>query len=422
MKKRLFILTVVSLVFLQGCSEENIITAYDSTNTDWENYEGVVEVFEKFRNDVVNFSTKSENAERLEITNITKQTLMFEISPVIGDISRTKANGLFNTSIDLYTLTFEKLGSKGYSIVTDDPRVSRVYAYTENGQLSDTTYNLGLAATLSSIPLICKKDIENHYNLLAEDSLSTKASQIKHVVIGPLVQTHWNQTAPYNGECPSGCAYDFFYEGRTPAGCTPVAIAQVIACLDKPSTRYMGVFDYSKLTSEPTISTFSSNADMVAKLVHHVGVKCNTKYDCKGSGALIESVDDLFYIFGYTCTFVKDANVNLNDLCTNLGAGIPHITCGYRKNAAHEGHTWIWDGIEANVTITERGRKEDYVVNQLMTLHCNWGHGGSSDGWFANYEQEGEGTLPYLDDNCQGYIWGFSRRAYNDNNGTLLNN
>ena len=98
---------------------------------------------------------------------------------------------------------------------------------------------------------------------------------------------------------------------------------------------------------------------------------------------------------GYSCNYSKDVNVNINTLFNNIKRGNPHITSGFRNKPKRLGHCWIWDGIKGYLN------GSSFTVE---SIHCNWGWGGNSDGWFVNYEQPYPDMESYYDDNNQLYI------------------
>lgn len=50
-----------------------------------------------------------------------------------------------------------------------------------------------------------------------------------------------------------------------------------------------------------------------------------------------------------------------------------------RGEDSNSGHMWIFDGYTKTVT---RGGK---IVKTEYTVHCNWGWGGTANGWYTDY-------------------------------------
>jgi len=114
-----------------------------------------------------------------------------------------------------------------------------------------------------------------------------------------------------------------------------------------------------------------------------------------------------FSSWGINHSYV-DGNVDLGRVAYNMWNGFPHITSGVKKNAK-VGHAWIWEGIRCNVSSINHSNGKIQISGSPL-LYCNWGWGGSSNGWFANYEDavvNGE-IRRYIDDNRQIYITGTS--------------
>lgn len=60
--------------------------------------------------------------------------------------------------MNMFIFDTEKDGRFGFAIATGKAEVGRVYAYVENGILSDTIENEGMAYLVSQIPDIIKQD------------------------------------------------------------------------------------------------------------------------------------------------------------------------------------------------------------------------------------------------------------------------
>ncbi|MDR0699279.1 MAG: C10 family peptidase [Tannerella sp.] len=288
-------------------------------------------------------------------------------------------------------VSFEVNGDEGFAIVCSDPRLNRVYAYTEKGAFSDTTFNKGLAATLFNIPSIIEDDIDRYYTL--EEDPVTRAEPSSTVIIGPLVQTTWNQTAPYNNNlatCTSGGSGGHVY-----TGCVTTAVAQVIAYYNFPST-YSNWYNLSTLRTTSNISTSSPYAGDIAEFMRVVGLGIQATFGCSSTSASMNNAYSYIVGLGYYNLNKKtDANIRIDWLYQNLLTGNIHLTSGFTKNP-RVGHAWIWDGIYCVANSS--------TVSTLHSLHCNWGWGGYDDGWYANYEQPASKNKPYLDDNVQIYI------------------
>lgn len=379
-----------------------------------------------------NAATKAGSDTEIRILRIERQTLSFHIDTVAGSelpLTKTSANEPAQTEIELYTFVFEKDGERGYSMATGDERISGLLAYTEEGYLSDTLYNEGLAMTIAAFPAVCKQRLERYYHPV-EDTLSvvTKGrgttggaggrgtTTRKNIVFGPLITTHWDQYAPYNNYTGTTCPVGQGNGGHALAGCVPIAGSQVYAYINRNKT---APYNFQAMTAQLSISPSSPYADGVGQLVQYVSSFCKMNYGCDNSTTNLNYLESFFDNQGLSVNY-KKGNIDMNQLCRNLNSGLPHLTGGYRKSVS-VGHAWIWDGIQADVTETSGGRAtvgnsaNVYQVHSVTALHCNWGWGNKSDGWFASYEQPREEPSPYNHNNEQLYLNEYKKIRRNNN-------
>lgn len=392
MKKEWFSFALCTLVCFTSCQDNDGIMEASAPSglVNLEN-NSTIELIEDFRKTVnENLSKTKSLDDKLIPLSVEKKVLTIEVPKGSALTKAREEAGVVDgkTEVVLETVRFQKSDTQGFAIATTDPRINRVYAYTENGQVADTIFNKGLAATLQKIQWIVEKDIENFYK---EENVVTKANDsYKNVVIGPLLQTAWSQGTPYNnmlGTCYTG--------GHVVAGCVTVAVAQTIAYYNYP-TSYSSTYNLSTLRTQKTISPSSTYAPTVANFIKAVGLGCKINFGCEASGGSISNAQSYLQGLGfYNMTRDDDANIDLNQLYRNLQKGNVHITSGFTKNP-RSGHAWIWDGISAKVNST--------TISAFYSLHCNWGWGGSSDGWYADYETPNNNIGTFLDDNVQLYI------------------
>lgn len=130
-------------------------------------------------------ATKSNSALIIKSSSVQTYSYKLKESTQTRSVSGTEIPD--SASVNIYTFVFEKDGNQGFAIASGDERISRVYAYTENGQLSDTTYIIGLAYTLSRFPSLYEEELNNYY---AGKNKETKAATT-YINIGPTLITQW---------------------------------------------------------------------------------------------------------------------------------------------------------------------------------------------------------------------------------------
>lgn len=231
------------------------------------------------------------------------------------------------------------------------------------------------------------------------------------VVIAPLVKTRWNQNAPYNQEVPtyilSGIRRHYY------TGCLATSMAQLMyyhkwPLVGKGEHSYDGPngetlsrnfslsrydWEHMKLLYSSVDNPTTQESRAVAQLMGDIGVAVAMKYRPSGSSANVSSgIWALEHYFSYSSRSYKRQYYTTESfkakIAEELTAGMPIIYYGLGTEG---GHAWIVDGLDSNGFV-----------------HCNWGWGGESDGYFnINYMDPvdigiGGGAGGY--ENEQGFI------------------
>lgn len=224
---------------------------------------------------------------------------------------------------------------------------------------------------------------------------SFNASSINRESIEPLVTTKWNQSTPFNDECPD------FSGNKAMTGCLATALAQIVNYHKWPKEHGNGIYEYTykkrTFTFDYENTTFDwdnmldeyihgeytpEQAQAVATLMHGVGVGLDMMYGTSASGAYSFSVARaLIENFGFDngAAYRKReyyTDRQWNDLVYDeLSTGRPVLYCGVDPQG---GHAFVCDG---------------YSENEYF--HINWGWGGMSDGYYMlsalNPTQQGIG-------------------------------
>lgn len=397
MKKIYFSIVCACLLMItfSNCTEDNLSQnefADGSRNLTVEQ-SNVLNVINEFANRVNSGNTlRSSSEDKITLETITKKTYSFNPDKDVATRSTSqyqKKNIPDTAMVDLYTVTFSKSGKKGFSIASTDERVKRVYAYTESGQLSDTTYNWGLSVTLAGIPSVIEEDLNLYYS----GEMGTMANRLglEDVNISPLISSEWNQDYPYNKFCPDGCPYNKNTRGHCYAGCVAIATAQVIL-------KFTSGFGVPRIL-EPD----DEMVDGFANTIYMTGINVRMNYGCEESGAYVSNVSPYMNFLGFSTRYANEAT-NFNNVIKNMKNGYPHIIAGSSDSGRR--HAWIWDGIQGK-TMYSLGR---YSGIGPLTYHYNWGwgpHGGN--GWFAKGYQ-------YPHNQEQVYISGYSRPYRSNSN------
>ncbi|MBP5341183.1 MAG: C10 family peptidase [Bacteroidales bacterium] len=201
--------------------------------------------------------------------------------------------------------------------------------------------------------------------------------------VAPMLTTTWNQSPYYNNLCPP----------NTPAGCSAIAMAQVMKYWNYPpvgtgSHSYSSSFgtqsanfgstyyDWSHMPNSLSGGSSSTQVNAVATLCYHVGVSIEMEYGYDGSSAALIGGSNTYCVqnalknfFDYRTTLQGVSKSNYTDaawvqlLKDEMDAGRPVPYAGFDNTA---GHAFVFDG-----------------YNNSNQFHINWGWGGYYDGYFT---------------------------------------
>ena len=198
------------------------------------------------------------------------------------------------------------------------------------------------------------------------------------IIVGPLIETKWNQSTPYNQLCPSSSL----------TGCVATAMAQLMKYWNYPphgisSHSYIHAtygelsadygntyYDWENMTNTYGSSSTPTEKTAVATLMYHCGVSLNMKYSPNSSGASTSNVPEVLKAyFNYSedarhlarSAYSSDAEwIALLKAELNLLRPIQYYGSGSGA------HAFVCDGY----------RDDDY-------FHFNWGWGGSCDEYYT---------------------------------------
>lgn len=279
---------------------------------------------------------------------------------------------------------FNQGDNQGFTIVSADDVLPEIVGYADTGAFDDGNMPEGLAAFMDAYRktataiLAGDKDATDNMNKLTAIRSAGKAT-----AVSPLLRSMaWNQSEPYNNQCPLWNGTD-----RAVTGCVATAMAQVMAYYKYPATLQADIPSYKyryELTTEPIAkgaaydwdnmlprytsgSYTEAQANAVAKLMFHCGAAVKMKYGPVSAAAVRPA--QLSEFFGYDADLMQEVyrkSVTLDKwielLDGELQAGRPIL---YSGTSSTGGHQYVCDG-----------RDEDGLY------HINWGWGGSYNGYF----------------------------------------
>lgn len=244
-----------------------------------------------------------------------------------------------------------------------------------------------------------------------------------------MLRTKWHQGSPFNDLTPIKRGQ------RSPAGCVAVALAQIMAYHEYPrNLTCNGVPCNWNEMKNYSILNPSVGAIPLANFLSVLGVSLKMWYGKNNAFATPQNAKNTMLFFGYS-NVKKKLGYNGGTILSMIDEGNP-VFIGALSGITGGGHAWVIDGYKyvgsRNITRADRdiyyGRRVgdgSYQVNRnTLLVHCNWGWGGASNGYYASgVFNIKDGPLEYGDYDTQddsgnkgNYNWWFRILTYDNPN------
>lgn len=270
---------------------------------------------------------------------------------------------------------FNSNNDNGFVIISGDDQLTPIVGYSDDCRIGE------MPPALAEWLNVYSSYVDDVRSGAVEHVSTTAATGTR---IEPMLQTSWNQSAPYNNFCPEVSGQ------RTPTGCTATAMAQVMKFHEWPASPKKAISWLNNITGETETIDITKHvydwdnmlnhyrdgyntvqADAVAQLMVDVGKAINSSYAPSGTGSTdVDAARGLVNVFNYSpqikifkrneCTYDEFISV----IRENLEARQPLVHCGQAQSYA-AGHAFVCDGIDEN----------NYV-------HIDWGWDGAFNGFF----------------------------------------
>lgn len=286
---------------------------------------------------------------------------------------------------EAYYYVFNSEGNNGFVIVSGDDRTAPVFGYSDTGSFDENNIPENMRAWLEGyveeIKALGTDESSANSKLL---SAPKKAEAVKRPV-APLLTTLWNQSSPYNDNCP-------LYDGtnKSATGCVATAMAQVMYYyraqsvsattaeipayvspknnLSIPADPANSSIDWANMTDKYSSSSTTAQKAAVAALMAYCGHSVQMNYG-ESSGAYSSDIPAaLETYFGYATggKYLNRSSYTLQEwekmVYEELLAARPLL---YGGQSSGGGHAFVIDGYDGD-----------------GLFHFNWGWGGLSNGYF----------------------------------------
>ncbi len=201
----------------------------------------------------------------------------------------------------------------------------------------------------------------------------------------------WTQGSPFNDYCPTVRSWGLVGKKKTAnAGCVPLAISKIFTYFEYPQVLlYNGIYvNWNNLKTD-----YNQAKASAAALLRSVGQNCHSAYFYDGT----------FTFPTLAKSYMKDlyfANVNYGDYDTDLVVSMldnnkPVFICSIPKlsfNGLQNSHGWNIDGYKTETIEREKKyyvngilKRTEYVeLDPIIHVHCDFGWGGSCNGYYTS--------------------------------------
>jgi hypothetical protein len=306
--------------------------------------------------------------------------------PLMGPAGRTVASlEVFPEDDAEHSVYIVRLSPAGYLVLNTDDAFPLVVGYSADSTVDlsenpDNAFRVMLeqyVETMEDAPLSVSAGINA---VTAEEEDATE-------LIGPLLETTWNQCNPYNLYCPDapeGGSEQYGY--RVPVGCVMTAYAQVMqfhrwpvhgvgsknhvdsfgSCTGTYSADFSDAYDWAsmEMSYNPWNVESDPSKDAIAALMYELGIATGANYETDGTSA--NSADMGTQLTEY---FYFEETVHYASYEAVMGPMEAEIRAGYPCVVSVPGHAIVADGLMVNAG--------------EMSFHINYGWGGSNNGWWS---------------------------------------
>lgn len=270
---------------------------------------------------------------------------------------------------------FNSNNDNGFVIISGDDQLTPIVGYSDDCRIGE------MPPALAEWLNVYSSYVDDVRSGAVEHVSTTAATGTR---IEPMLQTSWNQSAPYNNFCPEVSGQ------RTPTGCTATAMAQVMKFHEWPASPKKAiswlnnitnktetiditkhVYDWDNMLNHYRDGYNTVQADAVAQLMVDVGKAINSSYTLSGTGSNeVSAARGLVNVFDYSpeIKVIKRNEYTYDEFISiireNLEARQPIVHTGHGQSY-EAGHAFVCDGIDKD-----------------NLLHIDWGWDGAFNGFF----------------------------------------
>ena len=369
--KKLFkglLFSMLTMLALSGCNNETIDEVL---------FKEPISHIESNQERAISTATKALQEMRQTTKNNDDEYFVKSIYPILSKRPATKA---LNSDTLLYLINY----NDGFAIVGARNYTDQIFAISDNSQMSitDTVANPVSANLINSYANFVSDDLLNRGVSTAQSDIIVNVLEY----MPPMIQAKWGQRGGF-------CA---LYTDGGPAGCVPVAVAQVCYYHKKPQSFNGYQFDWNLMQNIKKSSDFKNNPEagqQVSRFFYEIAQNMDTKNGSTYESKIVPCFSSMGYESAYSYLDIHTVKWGI------LNRHEPAIICATSDAGRH---AWVVDGYRETETKTPHPNGYDYVYQYDYYLHCNWGWNGIADGYYRYANSMGFFEF----DTTSGAAWG----------------
>ena len=307
-----------------------------------------------------------------------------------------------NNYADTLLIVVNYNDDSGFALISTKNDYPSVLGIFDSGNFHDN-YRDNPGFQICYDEIISNQKELNRTRTARQNGYNVESTTISTSALGPLIAVNWGQSAPFNLYATNSTTKY--------AGCTPIAIAQVMSYFEYPNALSITYTDTtaSQITlrwsdmkdhnNQSFCTPLCETCKALSHLAREIGHRCNANYKPSSTGAWPYA--EYLSKFRYQC---KQSNsFNLDDIEKYIWDERLSLLCGFNYSGS-TGHTWVVDGIR-HINYMNRYFRENpdgsntdiYTENcQDTYLHFNFGWYGSGNGFIlCETEVESNGSITY---------------------------
>ncbi len=280
---------------------------------------------------------------------------------------------------------------QGFAILASDERLPRVFALTESGSLdlSQPIENPGLEIFVNNLGVMMAAGIMPIESADPDpndpDAVIGYQPWTNFNIRGPFISVQWDQGPPYNKY------------SQMNAGCVPIAVAQIMAYHEFPTSHNGYTFDWSEMKKHTNSLTnsYPSAHELIAVFIQQISSHNNLRATGIYGAVSVDRVYATFFRLGYSLRPVSQTNswgfvsYSNEQVLTSLSESNPSYARGDSQGGTGGGHAWVIDGCLTQQRIKHRYSirvephfPDEYTIEYRELVHCNWGWAGAGNGFY----------------------------------------